>query len=142
MKTKFINVMTFAMAMLFVACEENEVMPGYQQKRTATHTAASLTVSDDEPTERDIVTILMTYVHLSSDPLTQIQLKAKVDAADYVVVHTITPSAADLDREVSTTFNYEAPMGAATVVLDMVLSSGKEYPQILRVTLDIHDGGS
>lgn len=137
MKKNIIYITILSFAALFMACDENEIMPGFETKGTATHTVASIAVSKTAPDAGETVTVTMKYVHPSSDPLTQVQLKAKVGAADYVVVETFTVQQSQFDVEVSQSVNYVAPASGTTVVFDMVLTSGREYPQVKRTSFKV-----
>lgn len=137
MKKNIIYIMLFSFASAMMACEENEIMPAFETKGTATHTVASITASDDEPAPSDNVTLTMTYVNPSSDPVTQIVLKAKVGDADYVEVETFNESSAEKDKENTRTASFVAPASGTEVVFDMVITSGREYPQVVRTSIEV-----
>ena len=134
MKKNIIYTTLFFLAATFVACDENEVMPAFETKGTATHTVATIAASKTTAAPGETITITMTYVNPSSDPVTQIVLKAKVGAADYVDVQTFNESSATKDKSEIRTVNYVMPASPTTVVFDMVITSGRDYPQVRRVT--------
>ena len=120
-----------------MGCDENEIMPAFQTKGTATHTVASITASKTNPVAGEQITINMKFVNPSSDPVQQVQLQAKVGAAtEYTVVETFTIQSGT-DVEVTQSANYVAPASGTTVVFHMVISSGKEYPQVKRLTVKV-----
>ena len=77
----------------------------------------------------------MMFVNPSSDPLTQITLKAKVGAAEYVELQTFNVSSVEQDAEIIQTVNYVSPASAGTVIFDMAISSQKPYPQVKRTSV-------
>ena len=137
MKKNIIYTTLFFLAATIVACDENEVMPAFETKGTATHTVAAIAASKTTAAPGETITITMTYVNPSSDPVSQIVLQAKVGAADYVDVQTFNESSATKDQSETRTVNYVLPGTATTVVFDMVIASGRDYPQRKRVTVKV-----
>ncbi len=137
MKNSIFYTVLFVFGAVLMACEENEIMPAFETKGTATHTVASIAVSKSSPAPAETVTVTMTFVSPSSDPVTQIVLKAKVGTADYVEVQTFNESSAPKNQEVTITADYVAPASGTTVVFDMVISSGKQYPQVKRTSMKV-----
>jgi hypothetical protein len=137
MKKGITYILIMALAITFVSCDENELMPAFSKKGTATATIASISSSNAKPLPSETITLTMMYVNPSSDPLTQITLKAKVGAAEYVDVETFNVSSVQKDAEVIQTVNYVSPASAGTVVFDMVISSQRDYPQVKRTSVAV-----
>lgn len=126
----------FMVAISLLSCDENEVMPSFKTLGTATHTMADISSSSTAPLPSASVTILLSYVNPSSDPLKEISVRAKVGAADYVELQKFTMDSEAKDALATKSFTYVAPATAATtVVFDMVITSQREYPQIQRTTI-------
>lgn len=123
-------------AIALVACDENEIMPSFTTKGTATHTIASISASTTAPQPSQDVTLVLSYVNPSSDPLNEITVRAKVGAADYVEVQKFNVASEAKDELASKTFVYAAPAtSSTTVVFDMVITSQRQYPQVQRLTI-------
>lgn len=126
------------LAFSLLSCDENEVMPSFVKKGSATATMASLTVSTAKPTPGQTLTLTLAFVNPSSDPLTQITLKQKTGAADYADVETFSMQSEEKDKELTKTVTFAAPATkGTTVVFDMVINSQREYPQIKRTTVTV-----
>lgn len=137
MKKNIFYITIFSIAVLLTGCDDNEVMPAFQTKGTATQTVASIASSKANPVAGEQITLTMKFVNPSSDPVQQVQLKAKVGAAtEYTVVETFTIQSGT-DVEVIQTANYVAPGSGTTVVFDMVITSGREYPQVKRTSIKV-----
>jgi hypothetical protein len=137
MKNHFTYIGSFVLATVFFACDDNEIMPAYQKVGTATATVATIEPSNDEPLPSETITLTMMFVNPSSDPLTQITLKAKVGAAEYTEIQTFDVQSTEKDKELALTANYVSPVSAGTVVFDMVISSQKQYPQVKRTSVEV-----
>jgi hypothetical protein len=135
MKKDITYIWIMALAIACASCDENEIMPAFSKKGTATATIASIASSNTTPLPSETITLTMRYVSPSSDPLTQITLKAKVGAAEYVEIQTFNVSSVEKDAEVIQTVNYISPASAGTVIFDMVISSQKPYPQVKRTSV-------
>ena len=119
------------------SCDENEIMPGYTKKGTSTSTVATIDVSNDEPDPAENLVITVTFVNPSSDPLTQVTLKAKVDDAAYVDIQTFNTQSDQMNKEITQTVNYVAPASGTVILFDLVISSKKEFPLIRRATVEV-----
>jgi hypothetical protein len=135
MKKHITYIWIIALAIAFGSCDENEIMPAFSKKGTATATMASIAPSKAKPLASETITLTMMFVNPSSDPLTQITLKAKVGTAEYVELQTFNVSSVEQDAEIIQTVNYITPASAGTVIFDMVISSQKPYPQVKRTSV-------
>jgi hypothetical protein len=131
----YLAIMTLAASL--ISCDDNEIMPGYAKKGTATSTVATIDVSNTEPDPAEDLTITVTFVNPSFDPLTQVTLKAKVDDAAYVDVQTFNTQSDQMDKEITQTVNYVAPASGTVILFDLVISSKKEFPMIRRATVEV-----
>lgn len=121
---------------LLAGCDENEVMPSFKTLGTATHTMADISASTTSPVPSATVTILLSYVNPSSDPLKEISVRAKVGTGSYTEIQKFSMDAEAKDALATKSFTYVAPATAATtVVFDMVITSQREYPQTQRTTI-------
>lgn len=129
----------FMLAMVLVACDENVVMPSFTKKGTATATIASIAPSTTTPAASASIILTIKYVNPSSDPLSQITVKAQVGSgAVYSDVQTFNVQSDERDKEVTQTVNYIVPATAGTkVTFDMVITSRKEYPQVKRTSVTV-----
>ena len=126
------------LATLLVACDENEVMPAYSKKGTATATMASIAASTTTPLPSENITLTIKFVNPSSDPLSQITVKAQVGAEAYADIQTFNVQSEQKDKEITQTVNYVVPATAGTkVTFDMVITSQKEYPQVKRTSVTV-----
>ncbi len=136
MKKKLIYFCVIAMAMMFVACDENQVLPSYKKVGTSTHTMADIRVSNTAPPVSEDVTITISYVNPSSDPLEGISIRAKVGDANYVEIQTFTSNTEEMNSEVTKSFVYTTPATAGTtVIFAMVITSQRDFPQIEQTQL-------
>jgi hypothetical protein len=93
-------------------------------------------VSNAAPVPSENVSVSLSFVNPSADPLKEITVKAKIGDADYIELQKFSMSSEPQDEIVTKSFTYQAPASAKTaVVLDMVITSQKKYPQIQRATL-------
>ena len=81
MRNLKIGILLLATAIVLAACEDNDIMPDYQQKGTATTTVATITPSNAKPAKATNITISLTYVNPGSDPIKTVELKAKVGSS-------------------------------------------------------------
>src|SRR5687768_5815692 len=86
MKNNTLYAWTLMLAMTLGACDENDVMPAHQTLGTATHTMANISASTEEPLPSESVSLSISYVNPSVDPLKEISVRAKVGDADYVEI--------------------------------------------------------
>jgi hypothetical protein len=138
MKNFKISFLTFAIAIAFIACDENEIMPSYTKAGTATTTVATITPSKTKAAKSEPIAITLRYVNPAADPIQSVELKAKIGATgNYVTVQTFDAQSANKDAEITHQVTYVTPATAATVTFDMVITSQKEFPQIKRATVTV-----
>lgn len=133
---KIFFILSFAAAML-TACDENEIMPSYEKKGTATTTVATITPSNARPAKSTDITITLEYVNPASDPLKTVELRAKVGSGAYTTVQTFDAQSDAQNSEVTRAVTYTTPDIAGTVTFDMVITSQMPYPQIIRTTVSV-----
>jgi hypothetical protein len=131
---KLIYILAFT---LLFSCNENEIMPAYQKKGTTTATVAAIEISNDEPEPGETVKITLMYVNPTSDPVATVELKYKVGSASYSVLQTFDENAGPKDEAITREVNYVAPDAGTAVTFDMVITSQKEYPQIMRASIEV-----
>ncbi len=123
---------------LMVACEENEVLPDHQTVGTSTATIAEISVSNEEPVPGEEVIVTVNYVNLTEDPAKSIQILEQIGDGSFAELTTIDASSDPVNEEVTQTFPYTvSAVSGTTVLLDMVLTSQREFPQRERVTLSV-----
>jgi hypothetical protein len=138
MKKHIVYSFLALVTMVIVSCDDNEVLPDYTKKGTATQTIASITTSKATPAPSEVITLTLTYVNTSLDPITEIVLKAKTGAGDYVTLETLNEQSTAKNSQVTREVKFTAPAASGTVVVfDMVLNSAKEYPQIKRTQIKV-----
>ena len=137
MKNMKTLVILALVSIALASCDQNEIMPSYSKKGTATATVATITPSKTRATQSESITITLKYVNPTSDPLQNVTLKAKIGSADYSTIQTIDTQSGMKDAEVTRDITYITPAAAGTVTFDMVITSQKEYPQIKRATVTI-----
>ena len=133
------NIIYIICCVVLFSCDENEIMPAYEKVGTTTSTVATITISNDEPDAGETVTVTVTYVNPTSDPLTSVELKAKVGSGNYEVVESFNETSGSKDVEISREVAYVAPEAGTEVTFDLVLTSQKEFPQIMRAKLEVVD---
>lgn len=132
MKAQFLYSFIVALILL-TGCDDNTIMPTFESLGTATHTMADISVSNTAPLPSENVSVLISYVNPSSDPLKEIVVKAKVGAGDYTEIQKFSMTSETPDQLQTKTFSFAAPATAATtVVFDMVITSQREFPQTQR----------
>jgi hypothetical protein len=109
----------------FMSCDDNEIVPDYEMKGTSTSTVASITVSNTKPVVTETITTTVSFVNPSDDPVKSVVLKAKVGSEAYIDVQSF---------EVQ--YSVSAAAGTA-IVFDMVITSQKEFPQVIRTTVTV-----
>lgn len=77
MKNNLRYISIFLLATVLFACDENEPMPSHKTIGTATHTMADIAASDSASLPSENVSILISYINPSSDPLKEITVRAK-----------------------------------------------------------------
>jgi hypothetical protein len=132
------NLIYILACVLLLSCDENEIMPAYEMKGTTTSTVATIGVSNDEPDPGETIAITLAYVNPTSDPLATVELRYKVGSGTYAVLQTFNEEAGAKDEEITREVNYTAP-DAGVVTFDMVITSQKEYPQIMRASIEVAD---
>jgi hypothetical protein len=138
MKKYNIYLALIILATALIGCDENEIMPKYSKLGTATATVATVVPSKTTATFSETITLTMKFVNLSSDPVQQVTLRAKVGAGGtYTDVQTFDEQSAAKDAEITHVVNYVTPASAATVTFDMVITSQKEYPQVKRTSVTV-----
>lgn len=133
------NLIYIICCVVLFSCDENEIMPAYEKVGTTTSTVATIAISNDEPDAGETVTVTVTYVNPTSDPLTSVELKAKVGSGNYEVVESFNETSGSKDVEISREVAYVAPEAGTEVTFDLVLTSQKEFPQIMRAKLEVVD---
>src|SRR5688572_2391667 len=133
------NLIYILAGILLFSCDENEIVPSYQKKGTTTATVATIEVSNEEPEPGEIVTIALMYVNPSSDPVATVELKYKVGSTSYSVLQTFDENAGPKDEAINREISYVAPAAGTAVTFDMVITSQKDYPQIMRVSIEVSD---
>jgi hypothetical protein len=131
------NLIYILVCILLISCDENEIMPAYQKKGATTATVATIEVSNEEPEPGETVTITLMYVNPTSDPVATVELKYKVGSASYSVLQTFDENAGPKDEAITREVNYVAPAAGTAVTFDMVITSQKEYPQIMRASIEV-----
>jgi len=137
MRTIHILFTILLIAPLFQGCDDNEIMPGYQKKGTATSTVATVAASNTKPAQSTDITISLGYVNPTSDRLKTVELRAKVGSSAYTTVQTFDASADAPDAQITREVIYKTPATAGTVTFDMVITSQMPYPQIVRTTVAV-----
>jgi hypothetical protein len=139
MTMKNLTILTASLSLVFflAACDENEVLPDYTKKGTATATVASITASNAKPVAAEEVTLTLTFVNPSADPLKTVVLKAQVGTGDYTEIESFDEQSGEKDKEVTRTVTYVAPASGTKVTFDMVITSQKEYPQVKRTSFTV-----
>ena len=133
------NLIYLLACILLFSCDENEILPRYEKKGTTTATVATIEVSNEEPEPGEAVTITLMYVNPTSDPVATVELKYKVGSANYSILQTFDENAGPKDEAITREINYVAPDAGTTVTFDMVITSQKEYPQIMRASIEVSD---
>ena len=136
MKNITILAASFFMVLFLAACDKNDVVPDYTKKGTATSTVASITASKTKPAAAEEITLTLTFVNPSADPLKTVVLKAKVGAADYTEVQSFDEQSGEKNKEITREVTYVTP-ASGTVTFDMVITSQMEYPQIKRTSITV-----
>lgn len=141
MKKKVIHLpILFLAVSLFTACEENTIMPSFEKKGTATQTLAGLSASDDEPAPLENISLLLSYINPSSDPLKTVTLKVKVGEGAFTELQSWDISEETKEEIQTKVVAYEAPDSPGVeIVFDMVITSQREYPQIKRVEIAVEE---
>lgn len=129
------NLIIILLGLVFLACEDNQVLPDYEKKGTATATVATITPSNASPLAGETVTITVKYINPASDPVKSITVSAKVGSEAYQVIQTLDESAAPLDVMNTREFAYTAPAAGTSVSFEMKISSQREFPQIKRTSI-------
>ncbi|HTF18376.1 MAG TPA: hypothetical protein VK658_09910 [Chryseolinea sp.] len=137
MKTLKISLTLFVAGLVFQACDENEIMPGYQKKGTTTTTVATITPSNSKPAKASNITITLTYVNPASDLLRMVELKAKIGSGTYETIQTFDAQSDAKDSEVTRQATYTTPNASGTVTFDMVITSQMPYPQVIRTSVSV-----
>jgi hypothetical protein len=138
MKKNIMYLWMITLATLMSGCDENEIMPAFTKKGTATATVATIAASTASPAPSQSIMLTLKFVNPSSDPLTQITVKAQVGAGAYTDVETFSLQSGEKDKEITQTVNYVVPAASGTkVTFDMVIASQKEYPIIRRTSVTV-----
>ena len=129
------NFIIILIGLVFFSCEDNQILPEYEKKGTATATVATITPSNASPLAGETITITVEYINPASDPVKSISISAKVGAGAYEVIQTLDESTAAVDVMNTREFAYTAPAAGTVVSFEMKISSQKEYPQIKRTSI-------
>ncbi|MEJ1237203.1 hypothetical protein WBG78_03680 [Chryseolinea sp. T2] len=132
-----IAFLLLTLALASVACEENEVLPGYQKKGTTTTTVATISSSNAKPAKATDITLTLKYVNPLADPVKTVELRAKVGSGTYATVQTFDTQSDTKDTEVTREVVYTTPGVSGTVTFDMVITSQMPYPQIQRTSVSV-----
>lgn len=122
---------------VLLACDENEIMPSYQTKGSTTNTVATISASNTSPVPGESVTVTMDFVNPASDPIATVALRARVGSGTFTDIQSFDEQSAATDTEISHEVNYVMPAAPSTVTFEMVISSGKEYPQVRRTAVTV-----
>ena len=122
---------------MLLACDENEIMPAYQNKGTTTATVASITASNAAPQAGQSITLTLDFVNPASDPVNTVVLRARAGSGSFVDIQTFDEQSAAKDVEISHEVTYVTPSTPGTVTFEMEISSQKEYPQKRRVSISV-----
>jgi hypothetical protein len=120
-----------------LACDENEIMPAYEKKGSTANTVATITASNTSPLAGQSITITMDFVNPASDPVSTVALRARVGSGSFTDIQSFDEQSAATDAEVTHEVNYVTPSSPGTVTFEMVITSGKEYPQIRRTSVSV-----
>ena len=137
MKTLKIFFTLVVATVMFAACDDNEIMPSYEKKGTATTTVATVTPSNAKPPKASNITITLTYVNPTSDPLKTVELKAKIGSGVYTTIQTFDAQSDPKDSKVIREVVYTTPNASGTVTFEMVITSQMPYPQIKRTSVSV-----
>lgn len=136
------TIKTLAISLLFItilaACEENETLPGYKKVGTGTSTVASISVSNDEPTPGETISVTMTYVNPPYDPVKTVSLQVQIGSGAFVEFESFDDSGAETGGEITHVVDYEVP-ASGTVTFDMMIASQKEFPMVKRIKVTVED---
>jgi hypothetical protein len=136
--TNMKNLIYILACVLLFSCDENEIMPAYEKKGTTTSTVATIEISNDEPDPGETIAITLAYVSPTSDPVATVELRYKVGSGTYALLQTFNEDAGAKDEEITREVTYIVP-DAGVVTFDMVITSQKEYPQIMRASIEVAD---
>ena len=138
---KIYSLKNLSILMLLVAlmsCDDNEIVPDYEMKGTSTSTVASITVSNTKPVVTETITTTVSFVNPSDDPVKSVVLKAKVGSEAYIDVQSFDESSAAKEKKITHEVQYSVSAAAGTaIVFDMVITSQKEFPQVIRTTVTV-----
>ena len=138
MKKNITYICAIVLATGLFACDDNEIMPEYKKVGTATSTVATVTPSNDKPLPAENLTLTVSYVSPSEDPLKEVVLKVKVSAGEFIELETFNAESEAKDEEITHTVNYTITAPSKTsVTFDLVLSSQKPYPMVRRTTVAV-----
>lgn len=133
------NIFYILIFIAIVSCDDNEIMPAYEKVGSATSTVATISISNDEPQPGETVTVTVFYVNPSTDPLKSVEVRVKEGSGSYEVLESFDESSGTRDTEIVREVSFVAPPDEVEVTFDLVISSQKEFPQILRASMEVID---
>ena len=139
MKIKLYKYALALVTLVLFSCEENEQLPAHTVVGDAYATYVELSVSNDEPAAGEAVTVEVKYSNYAADPLKTLVLQASVAGGDVADVTTLDESGATKGELITKSITYNVPASAAgsSISLYVVLTSGKAFPQIENIDLDV-----
>ena len=137
MKTMTYLTNLLIISIVLLACDENDIMPAYEKKGTATSTVATITVSKTSPAPGEAINVTIDFLNPASDPITTVTLRARAGSGTFTDIQSFDEQSAATDTEISHVVNYVAPAAPGTVTFEMVISSQKEYPQVRRTAVTV-----
>jgi hypothetical protein len=125
------------LSIILLSCDENDIMPSYEKKGTTTSTVATISASNSAPLAGESITVTMDFVNPASDPIVTVSLRARTGSGTFTDIQSFDEQSAATDAEISHVVNYLTPSNPGTVTFEMVITSGKEYPQIRRTSITV-----
>ena len=123
------------LTVILLSCDENDIMPSYETKGTGTSTVATISASNTAPLAGESITLTMDFVNPASDPIVTVSLRARIGSGTFTEIQSFDEQSAATDTEISHVVNYVTPSTPGSVTFEMVITSGKEYPQIRRTSI-------
>ena len=125
------------LSVVLLACDENEIMPAYEKKGSATNTVATITTSNSSPLAGQSITITLDFVNSAMDPIATVWLRARIGSGSFTDIQSFDEHSAATDTQISHEVSYVAPSSPGTVTFEMVITSQKEYPQVQRTAVTV-----
>lgn len=131
------NLIYILISIAIISCDDNEIMPAYKKVGSVTSTFATISVSNDEPQPGETVTVTVSYVNPSADPLKSVEVQFKEASGSYESLQSFDENSGAKDVEIVREISFVAPADEVKVTFDLIIKSQKEFPQILRTSLDV-----